>query len=114
MRQGIKARGTRSKGRVERYEKLRDQDGLFNEDKVEVSSVASRLGKKIIEINHVSKAYGDKLLFTDFEYIILRKDRLGIIGDNGCGKSTLLKMIMGIVCLLYTSPSPRDGLLSRM
>lgn len=97
MRQGIKARGTRSKGRVERYEKLRDQDGLFNGDRVEVSSVSSRLGKKIIEINHVSKAYGDKKLFSDFEYIILRKDRLGIIGDNGCGKSTLLKMIMGIV-----------------
>ncbi|MBK5261339.1 MAG: ABC-F family ATP-binding cassette domain-containing protein, partial [Peptostreptococcaceae bacterium] len=97
MRQGIKARGTRSKGRVERYEKLRDQDGVFNGDRVEVSSVSSRLGKKIIEINHVSKAYGDKKLFSDFEYIILRKDRLGIIGDNGCGKSTLLKMIMGIV-----------------
>ena len=97
MKQGIKARGTRSKGRVERYEKLRDQDGLFNENRVELSSVASRLGKKIIEINRVSKAYGDKILFKDFEYIILRKDRLGIIGDNGCGKSTLLKLIMGIV-----------------
>lgn len=97
MKQGIKARGTRSKGRVERYEKLRDQDGLFNGDKVELSSVSSRLGKKIIEINHVTKGYGEKILFKDFEYTILRKDRLGIIGDNGCGKSTLLKVIMGIV-----------------
>ncbi len=97
MRQGIKARGTRSKGRVERYEKLRDQDGLFNGDKVELSSVSSRLGKKIIEMNHVSKSYQEKELFKNFEYTILRKDRLGIIGDNGCGKSTLLKMIMGIV-----------------
>jgi len=97
MRQGIKARGTRSKGRVERYEKLRDQDGLFNGDRVEVSSVSSRLGKKIIEINHVSKVYDNKILFEDFEYTILRKDRLGIIGDNGCGKSTLLQIIMGIV-----------------
>ncbi|HZK88106.1 MAG TPA: ATP-binding cassette domain-containing protein, partial [Anaerovoracaceae bacterium] len=97
MRQGIKARGTRSKGRVERYEKLRDQDGLFNGDRVEVSSVSSRLGKKIIEINHVSKVYDNKILFEDFEYTILREDRLGIIGDNGCGKSTLLQIIMGIV-----------------
>ncbi len=97
MKQGIKARGTRSKGRVERYEKLRDQDGLFNADKVELSSVSSRLGKKIIEINHVSKSYEEKILFKNFEYTILRKDRLGIIGDNGCGKSTLLKMIMGMV-----------------
>jgi len=97
MRQGIKARGTRSKGRVERYEKLRDKDGLFNGEKVEVSSVSSRLGKKIIEIKHVSKAYDNKILFKDFEYTILRKDRLGIIGDNGCGKSTLLQIIMGIV-----------------
>jgi len=97
MKQGIKARGTRSKGRVERYEKLRDQDGLFKGDKVEVSSVSSRLGKKIIEIKHVSKTYDNKILFKDFEYTILRKDRLGIIGDNGCGKSTLLQIIMGIV-----------------
>ena len=97
MKQGIKARGTRSKGRVERYEKLRNQDGLFNVDRVELSSVSSRLGKKIIEINHVSKAYEEKGLFENFEYIILRKDRLGIIGDNGCGKSTLLQIIMGIV-----------------
>jgi ATP-binding cassette subfamily F protein uup len=97
MRQGIKARGTRSRGRVERYEKLRDENGLFNENRVELSSVASRLGKKIIEINHVSKTYGKKMLFENFQYIILRKDRLGIIGDNGCGKSTLLKLIMGMV-----------------
>lgn len=93
MRQGIKARGTRSKGRVERYEKLRDQDGLFNGEKVELSSVSTRLGRKIIEINKVSKSYEGKKLFADFEYIVLRQDRLGIIGDNGCGKSTLLKMI---------------------
>jgi ATP-binding cassette subfamily F protein uup len=97
MRQGIKARGTRSRGRVERYEKLRNQDGLFSTEKVDMSSVSSRLGKKIIEINQVSKSYGDRTLFTDFEYILLRQDRLGIIGDNGCGKSTLLKMIMGQV-----------------
>jgi len=97
MRQGIKARGTRSRGRVERYEKLRDQDGLFSGEKVDMSSVSSRLGKKVIEINQVAKTYGDKTLFADFEYILLRRDRLGIIGDNGCGKSTLLKMIMGQV-----------------
>lgn len=97
MRQGIKARGTRSKGRVERYESLQNQEGIVAKDRVDMSSVSSRLGRKIIEMDNLSKAYGETKLFENFTYTVLRQDRVGIIGDNGCGKSTLLKIILGQV-----------------
>ena len=64
---------------------------------VELGSVETRMGKKTIELHHVSKSYGDKKILEDFSYIVLRNQRLGIIGPNGCGKSTLLKMIAGLV-----------------
>ncbi|MGN0418564.1 ABC-F family ATP-binding cassette domain-containing protein [Anaerostipes faecalis] len=102
MKQGIKARGTRQRARTERFEALKNAAGPEIQQKVEMDSVSSRLGKKTIEIEHVSKGYDDKQLIQDFSYIILRDDRLGIIGPNGCGKSTLMKMIMGIV-------SPDEG-----
>ena len=62
---------------------------------MELGSVETRMGKKTIELHHVSKSYGDKKILEDFSYIVLRNQRLGIIGPNGCGKSTLLKMIAG-------------------
>lgn len=96
MQQGIKARGSRSKGRVERYESLKNKEFVSANEKVEISSVASRLGRKIIEIKNISKGYNDTNLFSDFEYTVLKDDRIGIIGDNGCGKTTLLKIINGI------------------
>lgn len=102
MKKGIKARGTRQRARTERFEALKNAAGPEIQQKVEMDSVSSRLGKKTIEIEHVSKGYDDKQLIQDFSYIILRDDRLGIIGPNGCGKSTLMKMIMGIV-------SPDEG-----
>lgn len=97
MKQGIKARGTRQKARKDRFEALKNAKGPEIQQKVEIDSVSSRLGKKTIEIKNVSKEYEGKHLIQDFSYIILRDDRLGFIGPNGCGKSTLMKMIMGIV-----------------
>ena len=64
---------------------------------VELDSVETRMGKKTVELHHVSKAFGEKKILNDFDYIVLKNQRLGIIGSNGCGKSTLLKMIAGIV-----------------
>ena len=64
---------------------------------MELDSVETRMGKKTVELHHVSKAFGEKKILNDFDYIVLKNQRLGIIGSNGCGKSTLLKMIAGIV-----------------
>ena len=97
IRRGIRARGTRSKSRVERFEELKKAKLNLDSDKLELQTLSSRLGKKVIELHHVSKGYGDKILISDFEYTILRNDRIGVIGPNGYGKSTLLKMIMGTV-----------------
>jgi ATP-binding cassette subfamily F protein uup len=69
----------------------------LNSDKLELQTISSRLGRKIIELHHISKSYEDKKLISDFEYTVLRNDRIGIIGPNGYGKSTLIKMIMGTV-----------------
>lgn len=102
MKQGIRGRGTRQRARTERFEALKNAKGPTGEQKVEMDSVGTRLGKKTIEMEHVSKSFGEKKLIKDFSYIILRNDRLGFVGPNGCGKSTLMKMIMGIT-------SPDEG-----
>ena len=95
IQRGAKARSTKARFRVERFEDLKNQPGVAGQDKLEISAASSRLGKKIIEIDHISKAYGGVELFRDFSYHLLRSDRAGIIGPNGCGKSTLLKTILG-------------------
>jgi ATP-binding cassette subfamily F protein uup len=69
----------------------------FEKNSVEMSSISTRIGKKTIEINNISKSYGDKVLIRDFSHIVLRDERIGIIGPNGCGKSTLVKIICGMV-----------------
>ena len=97
MKQGIKARGTRQRARTERFEELKNAKGPSMQQNVEVDSISSRLGKTTIELEHISKGFGDKHLINDFSYIVLRDDRIGFIGPNGCGKSTLMKMIMGIL-----------------
>lgn len=95
MMRGARARSTKQKAHIQRFEELRDRKGIEEDKNVEVSALSSRLGKKTIEIEHVSKAYDGKKLIDDFSYILLKGDRIGIVGPNGCGKSTLLKMITG-------------------
>ncbi len=97
MKQGIKARGTRQRARTERFEELKNAKGPSMQQNVEMDSISSRLGKTTIELEYISKGFGDKHLINDFSYIFLRDDRIGFIGPNGCGKSTLMKMIMGIL-----------------
>ena len=95
IQRGVKARGTKSRSRVERFEALRDKEAPELPQQLEISSVGTRLGKKTIEVNHISKSYGDKVLIQDFSYIVPRNGRIGIIGENGCGKSTLLQLLSG-------------------
>lgn len=95
IQRGARARGTKAKGRIEKFEKLSEQLGIAVDEKLELSSVSARLGKKTIEINNISKSFGNKKIVDDFEYIVLRNARIGIVGQNGAGKSTLLNMIAG-------------------
>lgn len=89
------ARTTKSKGRIQRFEELEQGKQTFEDPRMEIGTISSRLGKKIIEVQGLSKAYGEKKLVEDFNYTILRNDRIGIIGPNGCGKTTLLKILAG-------------------
>lgn len=90
---GARARSTKQKARIERYEELKNMKSPIEVENVEMSSVSSRLGRTTVELHNISKAYGDKVLFKDFSYIFLKNDRIGFIGDNGCGKTTLMKII---------------------
>lgn len=90
---GARARSTKQKARIERYEELKNMKSTTEVENVEMSSVSSRLGRTTVELHNISKAYGDKVLFKDFSYIFLKNDRIGFIGDNGCGKTTLMKII---------------------
>jgi len=93
MMRGARARSTKQKAHIQRFEALRDRKVVEADAQVEVNALSSRLGKKTVEINEISKKYGDLVLIKDFSYIMLKQDRLGIVGPNGCGKSTLLKII---------------------
>lgn len=94
-KRGCRARTTKQRARLERLEALKKGRAPAAEQTVEMDSVETRMGKKTIEFHHVRKSYGDSLLLADFDYIVLRNQRLGIIGPNGCGKSTLIKMAAG-------------------
>lgn len=97
IRRGAQARTTKAKGRIQRFNELADSKLVIDDSVLELNTISSRLGKKIIEMENLSKTYGDKVLMKDFSYTLLRSDRIGIIGPNGCGKSTLLNIIMGQV-----------------
>ncbi len=94
---GCRARSTKSTERIARYEALKAQPGPEAEGSVAVATAASRLGRKTIELSHVSKSYGGRAVISDFSYTVLRDDRIGIVGPNGAGKTTLLNLIAGVL-----------------
>lgn len=97
IHQGPCGRGTKSQYRIDRLRQLQAESATAAKSNLELSSLSSRLGRKVIECEAISKQYGDQVLILDFSYFLLRDDRIGIIGQNGVGKSTLLKIIMGEV-----------------
>ena len=92
---GARARSTKQKAHIQRIEEMKEQSGPAIDGKVELSSIASRLGRTTVELEHITHGYDGMSLIKDFSYIFLKDDRVGFIGANGCGKSTLMKMIIG-------------------
>ena len=97
IQRGARARSTKQQFRVNRFEELKNSEYVPDNSKMEVSALSSRLGKKIIEIENISKSFDGKVLVKDFSYNLLKGDRVGIIGPNGYGKSTLVRMICGVL-----------------
>ena len=100
---GCQARTTKSKERIDRYEALKNQQAPQYDDTVQMSAISSRLGRQILNLEHVSKAFGEKQVLRDFSYRLTREDRIGIVGRNGAGKSTLLNLMAGLL-------TPDEGL----
>ena len=96
-KRGCRARSTKQRARLERLEALKAGKPPVVEQTLELDSVETRMGKKTVELHQITKSYGERTLIRDFDYIVLRNQRLGFVGPNGCGKSTILKMIAGLV-----------------
>ena len=94
VKRGAKARTTKQKARLQRFEELVSVETIKRATDVEISFVGTRLGKKIVEVNNISKSYNNRTLIKDFSYIFLRDDRVGIVGENGAGKTTFIKLLM--------------------
>lgn len=97
LHRGARARSTKQKAHIDRIRAMQEMQDIQEEKQVAMDSVVTRMGNKTIELSHISKSYGSKVLLQDYNYIFLKNDRIGIIGPNGCGKSTLLKIIDGIL-----------------
>jgi ATP-binding cassette subfamily F protein uup len=95
IRRGPRARGTKQKARTDKFYEVLEAAPESAPSAVELASGSSRLGRKVIELSHVAKSYGERLLFSDFSYSMVRQDRIGIVGPNGVGKSTLLRLLAG-------------------
>lgn len=104
IRRGAKARSTKQKARIDRFEEIKDGKVDISNEKLELSSASTRLGKKIMNVDKIYKAFGDKKLISGFSHIFTRRDKVGIIGPNGIGKSTLMNILSGII-------SPDKGLI---
>lgn len=92
---GARARSTKQKARLERFEEMKNQKDFAADEKVEMSSASTRLGRTTVELENICMSYGDKKLIQDFTYIFLKNDRVGFVGRNGSGKTTLMKIIAG-------------------
>lgn len=95
VRRGAKARTTKQKARLQRFDELVSTETIRRQEDVAISLVGSRLGKKVVELYDVCKSFGDKTLIKDFNYIFLRDDRVGVVGENGAGKTTLVNLLRG-------------------
>ena len=93
VRRGAKARTTKQKARLQRFDELVSEESIKRQEDVDISFVGSRLGKKVVELYDISKSFGSKVIIKDFNYIFLRNDRIGIIGENGAGKTTLVNIL---------------------
>ena len=96
MKRGARARSTKQKAHIQRYETLAAQKGTVQDAELELSSVSTRMGKTTVELKDITKSYDGRMLINHFNYIFLKNDRIGLIGENGCGKSTLMKIICGM------------------
>ena len=96
-KRGCRARTTKQKARLDRLESLKNGRAPVQEETVRLDSVETRMGKKTIELSHVGKRFGDRVILEDFSYIFLKNQKVGIVGPNGCGKSTFMKMLANVL-----------------
>jgi ATP-binding cassette subfamily F protein uup len=96
MKRGARARSTKQKANIQRYEELVSRKAPTKDSQIDISSVSTRMGKTTVELHDITKSYDGRTLIDHFNYIFLKDDRIGFIGENGCGKTTLMKIICGM------------------